>query len=120
MPEVDGKKFPYTKKGMKAAKEEAKKSGKKMKTKKYMAGGMAGGAAPMAAAGAPAMPMSEEEKKRKMMEAMKAKAGGMGGGAPAPKMPAMKRGGKVKGYKSGRKVRGAGIAKQGVRKCKMR
>jgi len=56
---------------------------------------------------------------------------------PAPKMPAgapaMKEGGKVKkkkkmmgggmakkAYKSGGKVRGAGIAKQGVRKCKMR
>jgi hypothetical protein len=38
----------------------------------------------------------------------------------------MKKGGKVKkggscgGYKKGGKVRGAGIAKQGVRACKMR
>ena len=39
---------------------------------------------------------------------------------PAAKRPAMKKGGKVKTYKSGGKVRGAGIAKQGVRKCKMR
>ena len=43
-------------------------------------------------------------------------------GPPAKrrKMPAMKKGGKVKTYKKGGKVRGAGIAKQGVRKCKMR
>ena len=39
---------------------------------------------------------------------------------PAAKRPAMKKGGKVKTYKSGGKVRGAGIAKKGVRKCKMR
>jgi hypothetical protein len=36
MPNVDGKKFKYTKKGMAAAKKEAKKSGKKMSmTKGY-------------------------------------------------------------------------------------
>ena len=29
-------------------------------------------------------------------------------------------GGKVKGYKEGKMVRGAGCAKKGVRKCKMR
>jgi hypothetical protein len=31
-----------------------------------------------------------------------------------------KSGGKVKGYKKGKMVRGAGCAKKGVRKCKMR
>ncbi len=57
--------------------------------------------------------------------------GGMAGGAPKPPMgmgmppkkppmPGMKKGGKVKKYNKGGKVRGAGIAKQGVRKCKMR
>jgi len=63
--------------------------------------------------------------------------GGMAGGAPKPPMgggmppkkppmPMMNKGGKVKkggscgGYKKGGKVRGAGIAKQGVRSCKMR
>jgi hypothetical protein len=104
------------------------KKGGKVKTKKYMAGGMAmpgAGAAPMGG-GAPAMPMTEEQKKKKMMEEMmKKKAMAGGGGAPAPMgapagAPAMKKGGKVKTYKSGGKVRGAGIAKQGVRKCKMR
>jgi hypothetical protein len=53
----------------------------------------------------------------------------MGGGMPPmgmgmppkkPPMPGMKKGGKVKKYNKGGKVRGAGIAKQGVKKCKMR
>jgi len=34
MPKVNGKKFPYTAKGMAMAKMEAKKTGKKMVTKK--------------------------------------------------------------------------------------
>jgi hypothetical protein len=34
MPEVNGKKFPYTAAGMKAAKKAAKKAGKPMKKKK--------------------------------------------------------------------------------------
>lgn len=34
MPEVNGKKFPYTAVGMKAAKKAAKKTGKKMTMKK--------------------------------------------------------------------------------------
>jgi len=34
MPNVNGKKFPYTKAGMAAAKKAAKKSGKKMTMKK--------------------------------------------------------------------------------------
>jgi hypothetical protein len=41
-----------------------------------------------------------------------------------PPMPGMKAGGKVKkkakSYGHGGKVRGAGIAKKGVKKCKMR
>ena len=49
--------------------------------------------------------------------------GGMGA-APKPNMPGMKAGGKVKkkakSYGHGGKVRGAGIAKKGVKKCKMR
>lgn len=45
--------------------------------------------------------------------------GGMGA-APKPNMPGMKKGGKVKKYNKGGKVRGAGIAKKGVKKCKMR
>jgi hypothetical protein len=36
------------------------------------------------------------------------------------KKPAMKKGGKVPGYAPGGKVRGAGIAKRGVKPCKMR
>ena len=97
------------------------KKGGKVKTKKYMAGGMAGAAPPMGkqlggappimpGAGGPAPMESEEDRKKRLMAAS----------MPAPKMPAMKKGGKVKTYKSGGKVRGAGIAKQGVRKCKMR
>jgi hypothetical protein len=36
MPNVNGKEFPYTAKGMAMAKMEAKKTGKKMATKKVM------------------------------------------------------------------------------------
>jgi hypothetical protein len=36
MPMVNGEKFPYTEKGVKAAKMEAKKTGKKMVAKKVM------------------------------------------------------------------------------------
>ena len=36
MPKVNGKKFPYTAKGMAMAKMEAKKTGKKMVAKKVM------------------------------------------------------------------------------------
>ena len=99
-------------------------------------GGMGGAGAAKAAmmggmGGAPKPPMGG------MGGAPKPPMGGMGGapggmgammkpgmGAPKPPMPGMKKGGKVKKkaktYKSGGKVRGAGIAKQGVRKCKMR
>ena len=49
-----------------------------------------------------------------------APAGGMGMPPKKPPMPGMKKGGKVKKYGHGGKVRGAGIAKKGVKKCKMR
>jgi hypothetical protein len=56
--------------------------------------------------------------------AMGAAAGGMGMPPKKPPMPGMKAGGKVKkkakSYGHGGKVRGAGIAKKGVKKCKMR
>jgi hypothetical protein len=73
-------------------------------------------------AGAPKPPMGG------MGGAPKPPMGGMGGGMPPkkPPMPMMNKGGKVKkggscgGYKKGGKVRGAGIARQGVKKCKMR
>lgn len=45
---------------------------------------------------------------------------GMGMPPKKPPMPGMKKGGKVKKYEHGGKVRGAGIAKKGVKKCKMR
>tara|TARA_R110002096_G_scaffold411583_2_gene611740 strand:+ start:228 stop:419 length:192 start_codon:yes stop_codon:yes gene_type:complete len=56
-------------------------------------------------------------------------AGVMAGGMAKPPMPMAKKGGKVKkmmgggkvpGYKAGKSVRGAGMAKKGVRACKMR
>ena len=56
--------------------------------------------------------------------AMGGAAGGMGMPPKKPPMPGMKAGGKVKkkakSYGHGGKVRGAGIAKKGVKKCKMR
>jgi|TARA_R110000787_G_C13235729_1_gene427756 hypothetical protein len=88
-----------------------------MKAKKYNMGGMMGAPAAPAGPAAPAMvdpARAEAERKKKLalMRMMQAK----GGGAPAPGqgsgggMPAMKKGGKV---------RGCGMAKQGVRKAKM-
>jgi len=71
--------------------------------------------------GAPKPPMGG------MGGAPKPPMGGAPGGMgmpPKPPMPMMKKGGKVKKkaktYKSGGNVRGAGIAKQGVKQCKMR
>ena len=203
MPNVGGKKFPYTDEGKAAAKEEAAKSGKKM-TMGYKAGGKldmvekdgkkvpfyaADGKGKMAEGGkvkkkkkvkAPGKTKTARGKSLKELgmtpsgpsknpakasmptaknntmppvpkpqapagamggqkSAMRAAGapGGMGGGAPKPPMggmgggmgmppkkpmgmPGMKKGGKVKKYNKGGKVRGAGIAKQGVRKCKMR
>ena len=58
------------------------------------------------------------------MGAPKPPMGGMGMPPKKPPMPGMKKGGKVKkkakSYGHGGKVRGAGIAKKGVKKCKMR
>lgn len=149
MPNVDGKEFPYTKKGKADAKKEAMKSGKKMtkgdkKPKKDMAKKLAGGVGSMAAtAMAPkkgAMNNTSAPKPPTPPQAamgagpspspapkppMGAPAGGgMGMPPKKPPMPMMKEGGKVKkkakSYGHGGKVRGAGIAKKGVRKCKMR
>jgi|TARA_R110002124_G_scaffold264868_1_gene431591 hypothetical protein len=47
-------------------------------------------------------------------------AGVMAGGMAKPPMPMAKKGGKVKKMKKGGKVRGAGCAKRGIRKAKMR
>jgi len=103
-----------------------------MKSKKYNRGGMtvpaggmgAMGGAPMSGAPMSGAPMSEEEKRKRAMMAKMAAASAAGGGAapaPAPAAPSMgmKKGGKVKKVSKGGKVRGCGIAKQGVRKAKM-
>jgi len=101
-----------------------------MKSKKYNRGGMTVPAGGMGAMGGVPMggaPMSEEEKRKRAMMAKMAAARAAGGGA-APAAPAaplaapsmgMKKGGKVKKVSKGGKVRGCGIAKQGVRKAKM-
>ena len=179
MPNVGGKKFPYTDEGKAAAKEEAAKSGKKM-TMGYKKGGDVKKkkrvtskdkiVPPYKAANKKNIEMDlreriENKEKREAKGDKFAKdelkfnrtvprklaqeraatnntsapkpptppqaamgagaaAGGMAGGmgAKKPPMPGMKAGGKVKKSKSksGGKVRGAGIAKKGVRKCKMR
>ena len=145
MPNVDGKEFPYTKKG----KADAKKAMKKKKGKKPMkmtaddGGSMTGKMAPSRKKVLDAIEANNSKPTPSMKTApnntMPPKpqapaapagappAGGMGGadggmGMPPkkPPMPGMKKGGKVKKYNKGGKVRGAGIAKQGVRKCKMR
>ena len=81
-----------------------------------------------AAPGAPGAPMKAGMQGRAPAGMQgRAPAGGMGMGMPPkPPMPGMKAGGKVKkkakskSYGHGGKVRGAGIAKKGVKKCKMR
>ena len=143
MPNVGGKKFPYTDEGKAAAKEEAAKSGKKM-TMGYKAGGkldMAAGdeVTPMGD-GSMSGPISEsrkkmlkemeennsvagyEKKKQKFIEDQKKKTKVKKNKrvTSEDKLANMKSGGKVKKYNKGGKVRGAGIAKKGVRKCKMR
>jgi hypothetical protein len=145
MPNVDGKEFPYTKKG----KADAKKAMKKKKGKKPMkfsaddGGSISGPISPsrkkvlekmeadnskptpsMAKAAmnntsAP-KPPTPPQAAMGAAPAMGGAAGGMGMPPKKPPMPGMKKGGKVKKYNKGGKVRGAGIAKQGVRKCKMR
>ena len=148
MPNVDGKEFPYTKKG----KADAKKAMKKKKGKKPMkmtaddGGSMTGKMDPNREKVLDAIKSNNSKPTPSMKGAMNntsapkpptppqaamgaappAAAGGMGMPPKKPPMPGMKKGGKVKkggscgGYKKGGKVRGAGIAKQGVRACKMR
>jgi len=170
MPNVGGKKFPYTKQGMKDAEEAKDKMGykkggdvkKKMpkeakkkapvsrvpgKTKTARGKSLEElgmtpskpsknpAKATMNNTSAPKPPTPPQAAMAPPQAAMapmggapKPPMGGapkppMGGGmgAQKPPMPMMKEGGKVKKKaKSGGKVRGAGIAKKGVRKCKMR
>ena len=171
MPNVGGKKFPYTDEGKAAAKEEAAKSGKKMtmgyqeggevkkkkKNKKAPVSRVPGktktargksleelGMTPSGSSKNPAKAPMPTAKNNTMPPVPKPQAPAMGAGMPPPPpgpkppmgapapggmgkppMPGMKKGGKVKKAKSksyghGGKVRGAGIAKKGVKKCKMR
>ena len=144
MPNVGGKKFPYTKQGMKDAEEAKDKMGykeggdvrknkrvtskdklsaKKAKDeiKKMLTMNNTSEAKDKTPAqAATPMPTTGGAPKSPMMAGAGAGAGAGGMGA---KMPMMKKGGKVKKAKSyghGGKVRGAGIAKKGVKKCKMR
>ena len=144
MPNVDGKEFPYTKKGKADAKKamkkkKGKKSGKEMKFSADDGGSISGPMNPKrkkvldeikannskptpsmrnnttppspkpAGMGAAAGGMAG--KLAGGVGSMGAAAGGMGMPPKKPPMPGMKAGGKV---------RGAGIAKKGVRSCKMR
>lgn len=59
---------------------------------------------------APPKPLPPKPKKKRQ---------GPRGGPGMPQMPMMEKGGKVKKMKSGGKVRGCGMAKQGVRAAKM-
>jgi hypothetical protein len=164
MPNVGGKKFPYTKQGMKDAEEAKDKMGYKKggdvkkKKKKVKAPGKTKTAEgkslkelgmtpspapkvpgklqsrPMNNTSAPVPPTAAQAVTPKPAAPMggmmpppapKPPMGGMGGMGMPPKMPGMKKGGKVKKAKSksyghGGKIRGAGIAKKGVKKCKMR
>jgi hypothetical protein len=142
MPNVGGKKFPYTKQGMKDAEEAKDKMGykeggdvkknkrvtskdklsakaKKDEIKKMLTANNTSEAKDKTPAQA-ATPMPTTGSAKPMGADLMTPQG-------APKKPPMmKKGGKVKkggscgGYKKGGKVRGAGIAKKGVRKCKMR
>ena len=166
MPNVGGKKFPYTKQGMKDAEEakdkmgyqeggkvkKKKKSDKKKtdrkKELKFSAddrGSITGKMDPNRkevldkieannSKPTPSMPTAKNNTMPPKPQAAPAKPAGMsaapipgtGGmlgqkqGMPPKQPPMMKKGGKVKKYNKGGKVRGAGIAKKGVRKCKMR
>ena len=162
MPNVGGKKFPYTKQGMKDAEEakdkmgyqeggkvKKKKSDKKKTDKKkelkFSAddrGSITGKMDPNRkkvldqikannSKPTPSMATAPNNTMPPKPQAAPAKPAGAPAPAPAqgmrpptppgkPPMPGMKKGGKVKKYNKGGKVRGAGIAKQGVRKCKMR
>lgn len=152
MPNVDGKEFPYTKKGKADAKKamkkkKGKKSGKEMKFSADDGGSISGPMNPKRKAVLDQIKANNSKPTPSMRNnttppspapkpaGMGAAAGGMAGklaggvgsmGAAAgmppkkPPMPGMKSGGEVKKYGHGGKVRGAGIAKKGVKKCKMR
>ena len=132
MPNVDGKKFPYTKEGMAEAEEAKKKMPKMMKGGKMQAYEEGGGVMPMKGQGN--MPLDDEQaaaaianlKKQKDSKKKKSKAKGKSdvvakkkiaamGRMPSfdsaeKKMPMMKKGGKVRGYGKAR----------GGKACKMR
>ena len=132
MPNVDGKKFPYTKEGMAEAEEAKKKMPKMMKGGKMQAYEEGGGVMPMKGQGN--MPLDDEQaaaaianlKKQKDSKKKKSKAKGKSdvvakkkiaamGKMPSfdpaeKKMPMMKKGGKVRGYGKAR----------GGKACKMR
>lgn len=134
MPNVDGKKFPYTKEGMAEAEEAKKKMPKMMKGGKMQAYEEGGGVMPMKGQGN--MPLDDEQaaaaianlKKQKASKKKKPKAKAKGksdvvakkkiaamGSMPSfdsaeKKMPMMKKGGKVRGYGKAR----------GGKACKMR
>ena len=67
----------------------------------------------------PAMPEGELAPPKPLPPKPKKKRQGPRGGPGMPQMPMMNKGGKVKKMKSGGKVRGCGMAKQGVRAAKM-
>ena len=132
MPNVAGKKFPYTKEGMAEAEEAKKKMPKMMKGGKMQAYEEGGGVMPMKGQGN--MPLDDEQaaaaianlKKQKDSKKKKSKAKGKSdvvakkkiaamGKMPSfdpaeKKMPMMKKGGKVRGYGKAR----------GGKACKMR
>ena len=65
------------------------------------------------------MPEPERAPPKPLPPKPKKKRQGPRGGPGMPQMPMMEKGGKVKKMKSGGKVRGCGMAKQGVRAAKM-
>jgi hypothetical protein len=67
----------------------------------------------------PSMPEGELAPPKPLPPKPKKKRQGPRGGPGMPQMPMMNKGGKVKKMKSGGKVRGCGMAKQGVRAAKM-
>jgi hypothetical protein len=98
-----------------------------MKTKKYQMGGMTQmRQAPQDESlmkgrnrRMPSMPDAPMAPPKPLPGKPKKKRQGPRGGPGMPQMPMMKSGGMAKKYKSGGKVRGCGMAKQGVRAAKM-
>ena len=118
VPKKVGEKFMKMKKGYKAG----------GKVKKYQMGGMASmmREAPQDESlmkgrkrRMPSMPEGELAPPKPLPPKPKKKRQGPRGGPGMPQMPMMNKGGKVKKMKSGGKVRGCGMAKQGVRAAKM-